>query len=384
MRRRFAGTCNVSGRRILALTTDSFGGHGGIATYARDTIRAMAARDDVDEVLVPLLLRPDPLGELPPKVRIVDCSKSGKVDYVGRVTLATLPRGFDAVWASHVQLAPVALAAARRSGARFGVSLHGSEVWQYGRCVTEWAMKRADLLMPVSQVTMDRFRALRSEREQAYAILPGAVDLAAFRPGPKPPELIERYGLEGRRVALTVARIAPDFEKKGFMRMVALMPSLIERWPDLVYVIAGSGAAQPILEQLIRSHGLGDRVIVTGYIPPAELADHYRMADLFILPSTGEGLGIVLLEAQACGVPTIASKIDGGAEAVAGMGWTVDPFDPASIEQAIAEVLDAPMGRPAGLERFGRVAFDERMNAAVDRLFAGRTTKTGKALENKR
>jgi phosphatidylinositol alpha-1,6-mannosyltransferase len=94
------------------------------------------------------------------------------------------------------------------------------------------------------------------------------------------------------------------------------------------------------------------------------------MADAFILPSSGEGLGLVLLEAQACGVPTIASSLDGGAEAVAGMGWAVDPNDAKAVEQALGEAWAAPRIRPKGLDHFSIDAFAARMNAAVDRLFA--------------
>jgi len=138
----------------------------------------------------------------------------------------------------------------------------------------------------------------------------------------------------------------------------------------MMYVIAGSGQAQTELERAVGEMGLSDRVVITGYVDPAELLDHYRMADFFILASDGEGLGIVLLEAQACGVPTIASTLDGGAEAVEGMGWAIDPFSATGIAQAVDQALAAPRTRPRGLERFGTEAFDSRMNDAVGRLLA--------------
>ena len=86
----------------------------------------MAARDDVREVVVVMLVRPDPLAAVPDKVTLVDWSRHGKIHYVASVLGLAGRGGFDAVWASHASLAPLALLAARRSGVRVGVSLHGS------------------------------------------------------------------------------------------------------------------------------------------------------------------------------------------------------------------------------------------------------------------
>ena len=356
-------------RRILALTTDSFGGRGGIAKYARDTIRTMAARPDVAEVVVLASLVPDQPGLLPPGVRLIDRSRAGKAGYVAEAARIALAGGFDAVWIAHAALAPLGWLAAARAGAKLGISLHGSEVWSKGRASREWAIARAYLLMPVSRVTLNRFVAARGGHARPFAILPGTVDLGRFMPGPKPAALVQRYGLGGKRVMLTVSRVGEDQNEKGFARIILQLPRLIKRWPDLVYVIGGGGSERGRIEAIVAAAGLESRVVITGYIEPAELADHYRLADAFILPSSGEGLGIVLLEAQACGIPTIASSLDGGAEAIAGMGWAVDPHDAAAVEQALGEAFARSRGRPPGIEAFAIAAFAFRMNAAVDRLF---------------
>ena len=66
----------------------------------------------------------------------------------------------------------------------------------------------------------------------------------------------------------------------------------------------------------MRDLDLNSRVVFTGFIPESEKADHYRLADAYAMPSWGEGFGFVFLEAMACGVPVVASAIDGGKEAV--------------------------------------------------------------------
>jgi phosphatidylinositol alpha-1,6-mannosyltransferase len=85
----------------------------------------------------------------------------------------------------------------------------------------------------------------------------------------------------------------------------------VEEDGDLVYVIAGEGDLRCELEQLVRREGLEDVVIFAGEIENSELPALYRAADVFVMHSTGEGFGIVYLEALACGTSVIAGDSDG-------------------------------------------------------------------------
>ena len=79
------------------------------------------------------------------------------------------------------------------------------------------------------------------------------------------------------------------------------------------YVVIGRGDDQPRLAQLAADLGVADRVIFAGFVPDEALIDHYRLADVYVMPSK-EGFGIVYLEAMACGVPVIAGDDDGSAD----------------------------------------------------------------------
>ena len=107
-----------------------------------------------------------------------------------------------------------------------------------------------------------------------------------------------------------------------------------------------------------------------GYVPEAEKADHYRLADAFAMPGRGEGFGIVYLEALACGVPVVASSADASQEAVLGgaLGSVVDPDDPASVVSGIRDALARPEGVPPGLDHFSQAHFAERWHAVLDRM----------------
>jgi glycosyltransferase involved in cell wall biosynthesis len=102
----------------------------------------------------------------------------------------------------------------------------------------------------------------------------------------------------------------------------------------------------------------------------------YALADAYVMPSRGEGFGFVLLEAMASGVPVIASKADGGREAVrdGALGLLVDPASPAEIRAALVEILDRPPERriPAGLDYFAYDRFVKRTHAIVDPMLDSR------------
>jgi glycosyltransferase involved in cell wall biosynthesis len=200
--------------------------------------------------------------------------------------------------------------------------------------------------------------------------LPCCVDLAGFAPGPRDPGLEARYGLAGKRVIMTFGRLVSQERAKGMDEVMAVMPALLRRHPDLAYLIAGDGPDRPRLEALARRLGIERQVVLAGRIDEAEKAAHYRLADVYAMPSRGEGFGIVLLEAMASGVPAIGSASDGGRDALrdGALGTLVDPADPAALDAAIERALGQAKAVPAGLEVFGVPAFRARVAGLLPRL----------------
>lgn len=106
--------------------------------------------------------------------------------------------------------------------------------------------------------------------------------------------------------------------------------------------------------------------VFTGFIAESEKADHYRLADVFVMPSRKEGFGTVLLEALACGVPVIASALDGSREAVKNgeLGIVVNPRSPQQIKTGILHALERKSVPPT-LNDFSYGRFADRVGTIL-------------------
>ena len=143
------------------------------------------------------------------------------------------------------------------------------------------------------------------------------------------------------------------------------MPRLLRELPDLRYLIVGDGSDRSRLQAKVRTQGLSDYVIFAGRIAEAEKVAHYNLADLYVMPSHGEGFGIALIEAAACGIPVVGSAVDGSRDALLDgqLGRLVDPVNPDALIQAIGAALNARQHRVRNqlVETFGICRFRTRV-----------------------
>lgn len=347
--------------RVLLLATDAYGGHGGIALYNRDLAAALASRDDCEEVVVLPRVIPAAPHEIPRKVTFHAEAARGAVAYVN-AAMSARRRNPDLVICGHLNLLPLACMVTRAPL----LMLYGIEAWKpMRRKFATRLVHRCKAVVSISEITRDRFLAWSQYTGPAH-LLPNAIHLDEYGIRPKRADLVARYGLEGKRVLMTVGRLAAEERYKGFDEVLEVLPRLPE---DVAYVIAGGGNDRARLERRAADLGVAHRVVFTGLFPDDEKRDLYALADVYVMPSRGEGFGYVFLEALASGVPAIGSKHDGGREALrhGELGLLVDPANPAEIEAAIRELLVRGGQRsvPPGLEYFSFQRFMDRLNKIV-------------------
>lgn len=261
------------------------------------------------------------------------------------------------------------------------VSAHGIEVWGHLDGGLGAALRQATGLLPVSEFTSAVLQKEGSIAKSRIRVVPNTFREDLFLPGPKSSALLARYGLKSEQpVLLTVARLAASERYKGQDQILYALPKLLLDMPDLRYVIGGRGDDEARLRQIASELGVAHAVIFTGFIPEAELADHYRLADLYVMPSTGEGFGIVYLESLGCGRPCLAGNLDASSEALDGgrLGFVIDPRDPEAIADAILRFYRRDHDKPwlhepdvlheEAVSLFGKAAFEKSLAVALKEL----------------
>jgi phosphatidylinositol alpha-1,6-mannosyltransferase len=359
--------------RCLALVTDAFGGRGGIAQYNRDLLVSLADSGMFARIAVLVRLAdkractPDRIMQMLPR--------GGKLGYVLAALWLTIVQRPHVVICGHINLATLAMAVAWLCKAKLVVQLHGIEAWPRPPALRQKCVEAADLVLCVSRFTRATVLGWAALPPERVVVLPNTVG-ENFAPGDDD-GLREELGLTDKKVLLTVARMDSRQRYKGQDRVIAAIPRLVAEGHDVAYVVVGKGDDQARLSALAAGAGVADRVIFLGEVPPQRSRAAYRMADLFVLPSTGEGFGIAFLEAMASGTPALGLNVAGAVDALADGELGV-----LTSEDKVAADISRLLARPksdsttaaalaaAVNARFGRPAFNANVRAAIlRRLF---------------
>lgn len=383
--------------RVLVLLTDAFGGSGGIAKFNRDLLTALCATPSISEVTVVPRLMPNASEPVPPKLHTVSAALGGKAHYLRALVHTALAfrrsRSKRMIICAHINLLPAAVLASWICRAPVHLVIHGIDAWQPPpSALIRRAIRKIASFIAVSSLTKDRFLSWSGLPEERGVVLPNSIDLQRFTPGPSSPDLIARYGLGEDKVLMTLGRLSASERYKGVDEVLEVLGRVRQLSGAVTYLIVGEGGDRPRLVAKARSlqyevldlpagEGLSPRiqsarprVIFTGAIGEAEKVDYYRLAHLYVMPSTGEGFGIVFLEALACGIPAIGSKADGSRDALRDglLGQLVDPKSPDEICDAIVRALSGEATPPprGEVEYFSTARFNERVRGIVDAIAA--------------
>jgi glycosyltransferase involved in cell wall biosynthesis len=253
----------------------------------------------------------------------------------------------NAHWIFPQGLVGLAVKALRR-GTRLVVTVHGGDIFALARVrflapVLRLVLDHSDLVTVNSSATADAVRALCPEA-RVY-LVPMGVDAARFAPRAADPEIRLRLAPEGHRVILFCGRLT---SKKGVRYLMDAMPIILGTAPDAVLAVVGDGDERAALERQVRNLGLGSTVRFLGAVPNERLPEYYNASDVFACPSIvdeqgdTEGLGVVLLEAAASGIPAVASRVSGIIDVVLDgrTGLLVEEKNPERIAEGLLRILN--------------------------------------------
>lgn len=355
--------------RISFFYLNSFSSVGGIQKFNSNVIRSLSQMGLEDGHAIQLLSLHDLPSHIPPELVVKFKSAYGNKF---RFILLAIMYLFlsNQVFVGHVNLVhPLAWINHLLFKKKINVFIHGVEVWKLLNSNTRRGLKYCHKLLSVSDFTAKKTSSIQQIAMEKFLIFPNVLDAEhKFEiANAKPDFLIQKYGLnQDSLILLTIARLSHTELNKGYDKVLEALPSILLQFPNLKYLLAGKAdnVERDRLNQLVERLGIGASVIFTGFIPDQELVAHYQLCDLFILPSSKEGFGIVFIEATACGKPVIAGDKDGAVEALlhGQLGCIINPENLEEIKQSIisyflhqwpAELTNSERLRMLTLQHFG-------------------------------
>lgn len=250
--------------------------------------------------------------------------------------------------------APLALmgkALGRRTGVPYATFTHGVEVWAGQVPVTRALLgsvaRGSALVMGVSQWAVDQLRQVVGP-EPRIELLPPGIDRTHFHPGVPDAAVRERHGLDGHPLISCVARLTL---RKGQDKVIRALPWIAREFPDIRFLVVGSGPDEERLRGLAHRKKVADRVIFAGEVPFEVLPQYFRAGDVFAMPCRTrklglevEAFGLAFLEASAVGRPCVAGDSGGAPEAVVHgeTGVVVDGNEVDEVAEAVVELLGDP------------------------------------------
>jgi glycosyltransferase involved in cell wall biosynthesis len=226
------------------------------------------------------------------------------------------------------------------------ITLRGTEVplskmsGRKARLLT--ALKSATRVFSVSDSLKQHVVSLGAESDKIRVIGNG-IDVVKFYPLAKAVARAELNIPENAKVLVSVGALV---DRKGFHRVIEVLPALMAKYPELIYLVVGGdspeGNIRERLEYQVKTLKLEDNVRFLGAYPSEELKVPLSAADLFVLATANEGWANVFLEAMACGLPVITTDVGGNREVVSDQSiGTIVPFgESLALQQALLNAIE--------------------------------------------
>jgi len=246
-------------------------------------------------------------------------------------------------------------------------------------------LENADAIVVNSEYTLTEVKKFHVCDHKITKVTPG-VDTDTFHPGLECSKLKRDFGIENKKVLLTVSRLA---KRKGIDTVIKALPEIKRRFPDVVYLVVGEGKEKDYLQTLAKENNTKENVVFAGYVKDEDLPLFYNACELYVMPNRQtydwdvlEGFGISFIEAAACGKPAIGGIVGGAADAIEDgeTGLLVDADDIKDVIRGVAYLLE-DQSRAEEFGRSGRrraeAAFQWKDRACIVRNIMGKITGSG-------
>lgn len=277
------------------------------------------------------------------------------------------PDGFAAVLLGKLYKTPVVVTL------HGGIGFHGR--YALRRPLLRYCLRHADRLVSVSRSMKERAVGLGAPPDK-ITVANNGIDPQVFRPHPAARARAELALPADGRIVVSVGHLG---EGKGFDKLIRLLPGLLSGFPDLLLVVVGGatygGRYMRKLDDLVEAMELREHVVLAGTQAHERVPLWLSAADVFCLMTRAEAWATVFLEAMACGLPVVTTRVGGNAEVVASdqVGLLVGREDTEEMARALAEALIRRWDR----EAIRRYALQHTWDRVAGRVFEVWTAAAG-------
>ena len=240
-----------------------------------------------------------------------------------RASFLLLKGGIDIIHIQDGVIAPIGYTLSKLFSKPYTVVIHGLDITYKNKLfqfINLRAIKHADFVFCISQAAADE-AIKRGVDISKLKVIPLGIPDDNFAPKDLArKQLVENLELDNPKcLLLTVGRLVKRKGVEWFIENV--LPNLVKKYPDLIYLVVGEGAYKPNIEMAISKTGLQNNIKMLGKVDDKTLKDLYNGTDIFVMPNIPvkddiEGFGRVLLEASLCKLPVVASGIEGIKDAI--------------------------------------------------------------------
>ncbi len=204
-------------------------------------------------------------------------------------------------------------------------------IWLYEKIPLKYLLHRVNHIVCVSKFVSSSFL---SKYKYKSSIITPAVDTALFTPDP----YVEKSG----KVLLFVASLNKGDEYKGLSVLLSALQEIIKEKKDIVLRVVGDGDMRSEYEEIVKNKGLSENVTFVGAVYGEELANEYRKADVFVLPTEKESFGMAVAEAMASGLPVVSTNVGGVPDVVKNgeTGYLVGAGNIRALSEKVLELLN--------------------------------------------
>ena len=183
------------------------------------------------------------------------------------------------------------------------------------KMLTKFTLRRADMITCDAEFVKREIIRISGYPEDKIVVFPWGIDLNKFHPGEEGSDIRKRLAWEDKKILIMTRPFKPVYGIEYFLNSLT---KVVKDVPSVRILLCGDGPLKDKFVEFVRKHSLDDYVFFAGLIPNEELPKYYNAADVYVSTSLSDGTSLSLLEAMACGLPTVVTDVPANLE------WIVD------------------------------------------------------------